>query len=88
MRAMSTPGSDPHPQLIDDRFELLQRLGGGGMGLVWRARDILLHREVALKEVRPPASVDVEGDPAVARMLRERVLREARSLARLTHPTW
>ncbi|MEU1573363.1 protein kinase [Streptomyces collinus] len=83
---MSTPGSDPHPQLIDDRFELLQRLGGGGMGLVWRARDILLHREVALKEVRPPASVDVEGDPAVARMLRERVLREARSLARLHHP--
>ncbi|MBD0841513.1 protein kinase [Streptomyces sp. TRM68416] len=83
---MNTPGSGPHPRLIDDRFELLQRLGGGGMGLVWRARDILLHREVALKEVRPPASLDHEGDPAVARMLRERVLREARSLARLHHP--
>lgn len=71
-------------RIIDGRFELLARLGSGGMGTVWRARDSVLHREVALKEVRPP-------DPAMAAaqgpdVLRERVLREARSLARINHP--
>lgn len=72
--------------MIDGRFELRGRLGGGGMGLVWRAWDLELHRDVALKEVRPPDPLLLEGDPDAARTLRERVLREARSLARLTHP--
>ncbi|MFI6151968.1 serine/threonine-protein kinase [Kitasatospora sp. NPDC051170] len=72
--------------LIDGRFELLERLGGGGMGLVWRARDTALHREVALKEVRPPDPALLDGDPRAAQVVRERVLREARSLARLNHP--
>ncbi|MGW7052273.1 serine/threonine-protein kinase [Streptomyces sp. NPDC054887] len=71
---------------IDGRFELLGRLGSGGMGTVWRARDIVLHREVALKEVRAPDPATAEADPARARMLSERVLREARALARLAHP--
>ncbi|TDF48500.1 serine/threonine protein kinase [Streptomyces sp. WAC05374] len=70
---MSAPGD-----LVDGRFELLRRLGSGGMGTVWRARDTVLHREVALKEVRYDAG------PAGA--TRERVLREARALARLSHP--
>ncbi|MEU0007990.1 protein kinase [Streptomyces sp. NPDC006314] len=73
-------------RLVDGRFELLARLGSGGMGTVWRARDIILHREVALKEVRPPDPTLVESDPAMARMQRERVLREARALARLSNP--
>ncbi|MFE5330984.1 protein kinase [Embleya sp. NPDC056575] len=80
-----TPGI-PGRRVIDGRFELLERLGGGGMGLVWRARDLALEREVALKEVRPPDPALLENDPTAARMLRERVLREARSLARLNHP--
>nr|WP_308312158.1 serine/threonine-protein kinase [Streptomyces sp. CWNU-1] len=72
--------------MIDGRFELLARLGGGGMGLVWRARDLVLHREVALKEVRPPDPALAEFDPDAARALRARVLREARALARIDHP--
>ncbi|MFF7457107.1 serine/threonine-protein kinase [Kitasatospora sp. NPDC008115] len=81
---MNTGG--PETRLIDNRFELLERLGGGGMGLVWRARDTMLHREVALKEVRPPDPAMAAADPAAAHELRERVLREARALARLQHP--
>ncbi|WP_338674939.1 protein kinase [Streptomyces sp. SCSIO 30461] len=73
-------------RLIDGRFELLGRLGSGGMGNVWRARDVVLHREVALKEVRPPDAALQDTDPARARMLSARVLREAQALARLAHP--
>lgn len=72
--------------MIDERFELLERLGGGGMGLVWRARDIVLHRDVALKEVRPPDPELLRLRPDAAEMLRKRVLREAVSLARISHP--
>ncbi|WP_030353859.1 serine/threonine-protein kinase [Streptomyces scopuliridis] len=76
----------PERRVIDGRFELLGRLGSGGMGMVWRARDLALHREVALKEVRPPDPAMLAADPAAARTLRERVLREARALARIDHP--
>ncbi|MEW9341345.1 bifunctional serine/threonine-protein kinase/glutamate ABC transporter substrate-binding protein [Streptomyces tanashiensis] len=72
--------------MVDGRFELVARLGGGGMGTVWRARDLALHREVALKEVRPPDPALAEYDPEAARELRSRVLREARALARVAHP--
>ncbi|MFD9193808.1 protein kinase [Streptomyces phaeochromogenes] len=64
--------------MVDGRFELLARLGSGGMGTVWRARDSVLHREVALKAVRH--------DAAASHSVRERVLREARALARISHP--
>ncbi|MFD8079957.1 serine/threonine-protein kinase [Streptomyces sp. NPDC059718] len=78
--------SDSGRRLIDGRFELLERLGGGGMGLVWRTRDTALHREVALKEVRQPEPDLADADPEAAAKLRERVLREARALARVHHP--
>ncbi|GAB2836335.1 hypothetical protein GCM10027091_77990 [Streptomyces daliensis] len=56
------------------------------MGTVWRARDLALEREVALKEVRPvDPALTPEGSEA-SRMLRARVLREARALARLSDP--
>jgi len=73
------------PVVVDGRFQLLDKLGGGGMGLVWRAYDLALHREVALKEVRSGDSIGSPDDTEAARQ-RERVLREARALARLQHP--
>ncbi|MCH0557640.1 serine/threonine-protein kinase [Streptomyces sp. MUM 16J] len=63
---------------VDGRFELIERLGSGGMGTVWRARDTVLHREVALKAVRQ--------DTDASHTVRERVMREARALARLSDP--
>jgi tRNA A-37 threonylcarbamoyl transferase component Bud32 len=69
-------------RLIADRYALETSIGRGGMGIVWRARDTLLGREVAIKEVRVPATVpDSERDS-----MRARVLREARAAARLNHP--
>ncbi|MFE9460541.1 protein kinase [Streptomyces californicus] len=76
----------PTGRVIDGRFTLVDRLGSGGMGMVWRARDEALHRDVALKEVRPPDPALAEYDPEGARTLRARVLREARALARVDHP--
>jgi serine/threonine protein kinase len=84
MPSMTAGGPENH--IIDGRFELRARLGGGGMGLVWRAYDLALHREVALKEVRASGSDLVPVDPQEAWQQRERVLREARALARLQHP--
>ncbi|MFJ9709439.1 serine/threonine-protein kinase [Streptomyces sp. NPDC101234] len=84
---MSDEGRDnPARRVVDGRFELVARLGGGGMGMVWRATDLVLHRSVAIKEVRPSDPGLAEYDPEAARQLRERVLREARALARVDHP--
>jgi serine/threonine protein kinase len=69
-------------RIIADRYALKAPLGRGGMGVVWRAQDGLLGREVAVKEVVfPPTMTDGERRPAQAR-----VLREARAAARLNHP--
>ncbi|MGI5526476.1 serine/threonine-protein kinase [Streptomyces syringium] len=83
---MTGGASGQSGRIIDGRFALLERLGSGGMGTVWRARDLALHREVALKEVRPPDPGSAAPGSEATRVLRERVLREARALARLSHP--
>ena len=69
-------------RLVAGRYRLQSRLGGGGMGTVWLARDELLGRDVALKQVIPPVTVD----ETAARQQRERALREGRIAARLSHP--
>jgi eukaryotic-like serine/threonine-protein kinase len=76
---MSMPAAD---RLVADRYALRAPLGRGGMGVVWRAQDAVLGREVAVKEVVfPPTMPDEERRPAQAR-----VMREARAAARLNHP--
>ncbi|GAA4039772.1 serine/threonine-protein kinase [Nonomuraea soli] len=62
---------------IGGRYLLNEEAGRGGMGVVWRAFDQLLHREVALKELT------LTGEAAA---VRRRVLREARMAAGLSHP--
>jgi hypothetical protein len=67
---------------VADRYELGSELGHGGMGVVWRATDTLLAREVAVKEVDLPRGLDADQRAS----MRARVSREARAAARLSHP--
>lgn len=64
-----------------ERYALLRPIGSGGMGRVWLARDELLHREVAIKEIVPPSGMtDAQMDA-----LRQLTVREARATAQLSH---
>ena len=74
-------------RMVAGRYLLHSTIGRGAMGTVWRARDTVLDRDVAVKEVRlrgpvPAGSVMTEE----TRILHERTLREARTAARLNHP--
>ena len=64
--------------VIAGRYRPLEQLGKGGMGVVWRARDLRLGRVVALKVLHPWVADDPE--------LRDWFEREAAALARLEHP--
>ncbi|MEV6959145.1 serine/threonine-protein kinase [Streptomyces sp. NPDC051207] len=77
------PAPDPGAgRLIGGRYRLLAKLGHGGMGTVWRAKDETVDREVAVKEPRVPDHLP-ERERANAF---ERMRREARAAARLDHP--
>ncbi|MEV6379331.1 protein kinase [Streptomyces sp. NPDC051773] len=67
--------------VVADRYRLVESIGQGGMGRVWRATDEMLDRQIAVKEMR------IDGhDPEDSRTRRERTLREARATARIDHP--
>lgn len=67
---------------VAGRFTLLEELGRGGMGVVWRAEDTLLGRQVAVKQILTPPHLS---EAAIAER-RARMLREGRAAARLNHP--
>ncbi|WP_030782389.1 serine/threonine-protein kinase [Streptomyces sp. NRRL S-920] len=84
-QAVPNQPSEPDPgagRLIAGRYRLLAKLGHGGMGTVWRAKDETVDREVAVKEPRLPDHLP-ERERANAF---ERMRREARAAARLDHP--
>ncbi|EPH45049.1 hypothetical protein STRAU_1950 [Streptomyces aurantiacus JA 4570] len=69
-------------RLLAGRYRVRAQLGRGGMGVVWRAVDEVLHREVAVKELRTYTDA---GGPELED-LRLRMQREARAAARVRHP--
>src|SRR3954466_13566936 len=68
--------------LVAGRYRVGPCLGTGGMGRVWLARDEVLRRDVAIKELALPFGLTDEEREE----MRARTLREARAAARLNHP--
>jgi serine/threonine protein kinase len=75
-------GTSPKGRLIGGRYRLVERIGSGGMGTVWRAHDELVDREVAVKQPRLPGDPEEEAHQRAS----HRLYREARAAARVDHP--
>ncbi|GGP71827.1 serine/threonine-protein kinase [Streptomyces melanogenes] len=70
-------------RLLGGRYRLVDRLGHGGMGTVWRAHDEVVDRDVAVKEPRVPDHLGERERNTV----HLRMQREARAAARIDHPS-
>ncbi|WP_329337939.1 serine/threonine protein kinase [Streptomyces sp. NBC_01352] len=70
-------------RIVGGRYRLVERIGSGGMGTVWRAVDELVGREVAVKQPRLPGDPEDESHQRAA----HRLYREARAAARVDHPS-
>ncbi|MGY0069272.1 serine/threonine-protein kinase [Streptomyces sp. QTS137] len=81
---MSNDGgaTDARGRLVGGRYRLIEQIGSGGMGTVWRALDELVQCEVAVKQPRLPGRPGDERHRRAAR----RLYREARAAARVDHP--
>jgi tRNA A-37 threonylcarbamoyl transferase component Bud32 len=80
--AKAAPGSQTLAGLLGERYRIVARLGSGAFGEVYRARDGVLGRDVALKRIRLDAFVE----PAMLEDVKQRFQREAQVAARLRHP--
>jgi serine/threonine protein kinase len=69
-------------RLVGGRYRLIERIGSGAMGTVWRAHDELVQREVAVKQPRLPGAPEDRSHRRAA----HRLYREARAAARVDHP--
>ncbi|MEV6005454.1 protein kinase [Streptomyces sp. NPDC051976] len=76
-------GQTDEGRLVAGRYRLMERIGRGGMGTVWRAEDELLGRQVAVKKLHPPQPHMLDDELAT---MFERTRREARAAARISHP--
>ncbi|MGW0496444.1 protein kinase domain-containing protein [Streptomyces sp. NPDC003007] len=75
-------GTGAQGRLVGGRYRLIERIGSGGMGTVWRAYDDLVQRDVAVKQPRLPGDPEDESHRRAA----HRLYREARAAARVDHP--
>lgn len=65
-------------KLLGERYQIMERIGGGGMAIVYRGQDMLLNRPVAVKTLRPELISDMD--------FVRRFKREAQAAASLSHP--